>query len=875
MKRRRREAALPLDLGVDGAAAADGEPVQVVVDVPTPELPQPLTYLASPEVRAQLRFGSTVLVPLRGREQIGYVVGLADEGMGEPGSPPHPLTPRPPHSLRPIAAVLRPESAFEPSQFALVEWMAEWTHSSLEEALHCVAPEGQMLAVRATIRLAPTWRAGAEASVAGWGTATRAVAVRVRAALAEGGGALELEALRRRVPEELLPSVLRRLRRLGWIEEERGVTPPRLRAKLAQAVTLSPLAERGAPPRSEADSRPVASERLGPKQQAVLDHLRGLPPSALPVLQSKLCEALGVSGESIRSLVARGLLVAQRVPISRLTAGDGGEGKAARAHAARPRKLTPEQGGAVEALTGGLERATSATFLLFGVTGSGKTEVYLRACEVALAAGRRAIYLVPEISLTVQVVEQFRARFGARVGLIHSRLSDGERFDEWQRIRRGEVSVVLGPRSALFAPARDVGLLLVDEEHDSSYKQDSAPRYLTRDVARRRAELDGAVLVLGSATPAVETYYHAERGDYQLLTLPERVLGRPLPEVEVIDLRAETRARPGLIFGRRLEDAIHESLARGEQVILFLNRRGFSTFVLCRDCGYVARCPNCNVSLTLHQELGNRLICHHCAHERRAPATCPRCSGSRIRLFGIGTERVEAAAQETFPEARIARLDRDSTARKDSHARIVKRFREREANLLIGTQMVAKGFDFPDVTLVGVITADTALNLPDFRAAERSFQLLSQVSGRAGRGERPGQVIIQTFAPDHYSIQAAATHDYLGFYRQEIVHREELAYPPFAVLARLIVADGSEEAARGKIHAAHQLLAEGAAAAGVQTLGPCAAPLTRLNRKYRWHLLLKSPAWEPLHALLRAVLPQIRQRVGAGLTIDVDPQSLL
>jgi primosomal protein N' (replication factor Y) len=878
-KRFRREAVLPLDLGSEEAPAADGEPVQVVVDVRTPELPQPLTYLASPEVRSQLRFGSTVLVPLRGREQIGYVVGFGYEGVKEPCSPPHTLcsppsplprgtTSSPLRSLRPIAAVLQPESAFEPSLFALVEWMAERTHSSLEEALHCIAPEAQMLAVRATIRLAPAWRVGGEASVSGWGAATRAVAGRVRGALADAGGALELEALRRRVPEDLLPAVLRRLNRLRWIEEERGVTPPRLRAKLAQAVTLARDEEVGPP-------QPV---RLGPKQQAVLDYLRGLPPSSLPVLQRQLCEAVGVSAECIRSLVARGLLVTQRVPISRLAASDAGEGggeRPASKPAAGPPQLTPEQSGAVEALSGALQREAPATFLLFGVTGSGKTEIYLRACEAVLSAGRRAIYLVPEISLTAQVVDQFRARFGAQVGLIHSRLSDGERFDEWQRIRHGEVAVVLGPRSALFTPARDVGLLLVDEEHDSSYKQDSAPRYLTRDVAARRAELERAVLVLGSATPAVETYYHAERGDYQLLSLPERVLGRPLPEVEVIDLRAETRARPGLIFGRRLEEAVREALAREEQVILFLNRRGFSTFVLCRDCGYVARCPNCNVALTLHQELGNRLICHHCAYERRAPATCPRCSGSRIRLFGIGTERVEAAAQEAFPEARIARLDRDSTARKDSHTRIVKRFREREANLLIGTQMVAKGFDFPDVTLVGVITADTALNLPDFRAAERSFQILSQVSGRAGRGERPGRVIVQTFAPDHYSIQAAAAHDYLGFYRQEIIHRRELAYPPFAVLARLIVADASEEAARGKIHTAHQLLAENAAAAGVQMLGPCAAPLTRINRKYRWHLLLKSPEWEPLHALLRAVLPQIRQRVGAGLTIDVDPQSLL
>jgi primosomal protein N' (replication factor Y) len=847
--RSKREQALPLDLGLDDADTICGDRVQVVIDVSTPELPQPLTYLAPPEVAGRLRFGSTVLVPLRGREQIGYVVGLGEEAAAAPASPSV--------HLRPIAAVLREESAFEPSLFALAEWVARETHTSIEEALHAIAPESQMLSVRAVVRLAPSIRERdpLAAGPPGWGRALAGVAERLLRALREAGGSLELEALRRQVPEDLVPAALRRMRRAGWIVETREVAPPRVRARTIPGVGPAP------------DLEPAV--RLGPQQQRVLEHVRSLPDSAFPLAQRDLCAALGVGAESVRSLIARGLLVPEAVRVSRVT-------KPPRDLPPQPPpELLPEQAGALDRMGPALRSGRPESFLLFGVTGSGKTEIYLRACEQVLAAGRRAIYLVPEISLTAQVVEQFRARFGDRVGLIHSRLSDGERYDEWERIRRGEVEVVLGPRSALFAPARDVGLIVVDEEHDSSYKQDSAPRYLARDVAARRGELENAVLVLGSATPAVETFYRAQQGEIGLIRLPERVLGRPLPEVEVVDLRAETRARPGLIFGARLEEAVREALARGEQAILFLNRRGFSTFVLCRDCGYVARCPNCNVALTLHQERGNRLLCHHCAHIRRAPTTCPRCSGTRIRHFGIGTERVEAAACDAFPGARIVRLDRDTTSRKDSHARIVNQFREREADLLIGTQMVAKGFDFPDVTLVGVITADTALNLPDFRAAERTFQLLSQVSGRSGRGERLGRVVIQTFAPDHFSIQAAAAHDYEGFYRQEIVNREELEYPPFTALARLVIADPSEETARGKIHRAAQLLAPEAATLGVRMLGPCSAPLTRINRKYRWHLLLKARTREAVQQLLRASLRPLRQHVGAGLAIDVDPQSLL
>jgi primosomal protein N' (replication factor Y) len=418
---------------------------------------------------------------------------------------------------------------------------------------------------------------------------------------------------------------------------------------------------------------------------------------------------------------------------------------------------------------------------------------------------------------------------------------------------------------------------VLDEEHDSSYKQDNSPRYVTRAVAKQRAARSGCPVILGSATPAVETFYRAATGGVRRLDLPRRILDRPLPQVRVVDLRQEFRCRGATVFSLDLREAIRERLARGEQVILFVNRRGFSAFILCRDCGFVPRCPGCNVSLTFHagrvsSGLGT-LVCHHCGHQRRAPQICPRCAGTRIRHFGIGTQRVEDAVRETFPEARIARLDRDTTTTKDSHARIVTGFRQREADILIGTQMVAKGFDFPHVTLVGIITADTALNLPDFRAAERTFQLLTQVAGRAGRGDTPGEVVLQTFAPEHFAVRAAAQHSYLQFYEEEIRAREELRYPPFSSLARIVAVDAHEDAVRGKIETVREAMAAPAAAAGIELLGPTMAPLSRLSGKYRWHLLLKSPEDEPLQTLLAEMVPRLH-RV-SGWFLDVDPLSLM
>ena len=555
--------------------------------------------------------------------------------------------------------------------------------------------------------------------------------------------------------------------------------------------------------------------------------------------------------------------------------------------AAVPPMLMGEQEAAVAEVRKRLDSRQANASLLYGVTGSGKTEVYLRSIAETRRRGRTALVLVPEIALTAQVVDSFRARIGDRVAVLHSGLSEGERRDEWQRIGRGEADVVVGARSAVFAPLENVGLIVVDEEHEASYKQDSpAPRYHARDVAVARARATGATVLLGSATPSVESFYKAESGEWGFLPLRERALSRPLPSVDVLDLRElYKRGQPG-IFAPPLLDAISDRLAKKEQMILFLNRRGFAMFLLCRDCGFTTRCPHCDVSLTYHA--GRKLIaCHHCGYEQRAPDQCPKCSGQRLRPFGIGTEKVEEEVRRLFPEARTLRMDRDTTLRKDSHLKMLRTFRSGDADILIGTQMVAKGLDFPGVTLVGVISADTALNMPDFRAAERAFQLLTQVSGRAGRGRKPGHVLVQTFNPEHESVAAAANHDYETFYRREIVNRRELGYPPFTRLVNVIAQDEDGREAETRLRRlSYHLTGEekdafgprflgGAGGDELAVLGPAPCPLSRLRGRYRWHLLLKTTDMDKLRTRLKEAMSLLSATDRSGLSLDVDPMSLL
>lgn len=543
---------------------------------------------------------------------------------------------------------------------------------------------------------------------------------------------------------------------------------------------------------------------------------------------------------------------------------------------ALPPVLTPSQQAAFEGIGRQVDRGGFGVSLILGVTGSGKTEVYLRLIERVVRSGKRAIYLVPEIGLTPQIMARVSERFKDRCALLHSRLTKGQRYATWERILEGEIDVVVGARSAVFAPVRDLGIVVVDEEHDTSYKQQDSPRYNARDVAIVRARRAGAVVVLGSATPTIESYHKSLEGKYGLYELPERISGGALPEVRVVDMRAEERPDS---FSQEAEEAIRASVEREEQVLLFLNRRGFSNYVQCRDCGLVPRCRNCYVSLTYHSGRSD-LRCHYCGYAERGFDTCPRCGSADIVYVGLGTQRVEDYVAERFPELTCARFDRDATRRKGSAEALLNDFSDGAVRFLVGTQMVAKGHDFKRVGLVVVVNADVSMNLPDFRAGERTFQILTQVAGRAGRGEVPGRVVIQTYNPEHHSLAYVTGHDFKGFYEEETEMRRELRYPPFARLVRVLVeAPGhasAEGAARSIAQAASRLGKK--AGKGIDVVGPSRAPLSRIKNVYRWHLMIKGDAAANVSAFVRKVLATLSaddlpERV--RIVVDVDPQVMI
>ena len=554
-----------------------------------------------------------------------------------------------------------------------------------------------------------------------------------------------------------------------------------------------------------------------------------------------------------------------------------------------PPRHTPSaaQAAALSSLIGALDEDQPPPFLLQGVTGSGKTLVYIELLREALARGRSAIVLVPEISLTPQTVSRFRAHFGDEVAVLHSGLSDGERYDAWRRLRRGERRIAVGARSALFAPLADLGVVVVDEEHDGSYKQSEAPRYHARDLAVMRARAHGAVCVLGSATPSLESRHNVLAGKFRRLLLPERVGGAALPSVRVVDLRVPRRERDSSarrktpyegVFSDDLVSAVQLRLRREEQVILLLNRRGYSSFVQCRECGEVEQCENCSISLTYHG-VTQRIVCHHCRFDAPAPARCPRCGSSDLSFRGLGTEQVERVAAESFPTARIARMDVDTTSGKWSHQRILGRVERHEVDILLGTQMIAKGLDFPRVTLVGVVNADVGIHLPDFRASERTFQLLSQVAGRAGRGALGGEVVIQTSLPEHYAIRAAVTHDYEGFAKREYEERRNPQYPPHVRLINVIVSSPDQRLAAEVAERAADWLGHRMSqpeARSVDLVGPAPSPIERLHGRWRWHFLLRSGSPASLGEAARELVEHFKPPAGdVRLSLDRDPVALL
>ncbi|MGE5550179.1 MAG: primosomal protein N' [Bacteroidota bacterium] len=803
---------------------------------------QVLTYAVPEALAPRLAPGARVVVPVGRRAVTGVVLAVDVPAAG--------------FSLRPIALILEGEALVTPVQARLADWLAARYLCRLCDAWRLFLPPGVARRGMRRIGLAVPWRelrCRLEKFIL-----PAADAERLRNVLA---ALVKADASPDRLKDRLGPvykqvEVLLGEGYLAWREPWQQKTPG------ARHVTFVRLAE-------HSPARPT------PKQAKVLAFLATRADRSAS--REEVLAACGVGANVLARMRAGGYLILEE----RLERRTPSERNLRAAEA--PPCLYPAQEKALAWVREHME--SGGCMLLHGVTGSGKTEVYLRALALAVDRGRTGILLVPEIGLTPQTVERVVARFGERVAVLHSRLSVGERRDEWERIRAGEAAVVVGPRSALFAPLDKIGLVILDEEHDQAYKQEDGLRYHAREVAAELCRLSRAVLILGSATPSLEAMVACERGEAAYYSLPARPGGRSLPTVELVDLRLELKAKRTSIMSQRLREALADCLASGNQAILLLNRRGYATFVICRECGFALRCPHCDVSLTYHQGL-SVLLCHYCGYGERVPDICPNCRGRYIRYFGLGTERLCEEVAQLFPAARVARMDQDSTARKRAHLEIYHALRQGEIDILVGTQMVAKGLDLPRVTLVGVVAADASLNRPDFRAAERTFQLLTQVAGRAGRGDTPGRVILQTYNPGHYSLVCAANHDYELFYRQECLARSAAGYPPYTEMVRIGLTGRDE---RATWRAANELAAgikdavgawdgDPGVKRGVEVMGPTAALVRRVEDRYRVHLLLKTDRLAPIGPILVREVARLREtgrHPGIAVAVDVNPNTVL
>jgi primosomal protein N' (replication factor Y) len=831
----------------------------VEVAVNLPPVRGTFDYHVPPELEGMIQPGQLVTAPFGKRRLQGVVLSLLQE-------------PRVPET-RPIEGLVDPQPVLSPAQLELARWMQGEILAPLIDCLTLMIPPGLSQQADSLYML--------EAADAPGETATQKRII----GLLKKRGPLRGRQLQRSLGRFNWRPAAEALVRRGILRRESVLDPPSVGRRTVRNARL-------ALPPEQAES---AVKKIGRrKSEAYKRRLRiidALIQEREPLDVSWIYVQSEADSSDLRTLEDHGLIALGETEVWR----DPLESiEVLPKHAP---KLTADQAQVWRPIQESFHSTgpdKGRAFLLHGVTGSGKTEIYLRAVREALDLGRSAIVLVPEIALTPQTVRRFLTRFPGQVGLMHSRLSEGERYDTWRRCRQGLIQVVVGARSALFAPLPRIGLIVLDEAHDESYKEQSgAARHHARETALKYAQILGAVCLLGSATPDIVTRYRAEQGQMQYLHLPQRILGHreriesqaerwgitpsyrhaeadaetiDLPPIRVIDMRLELRAGNTSIFSRLLQKQMSHTLQRGSQAILFLNRRGSATYVFCRDCGLPLRCPRCDTSLAYHSA-NEQLLCHHCGYGRDMPEACPQCGGRRIKQFGAGTQRVEREVQHLFPGARTIRWDRDATHAKGSHQVILSHFAAHRADILVGTQMIAKGLDLPLVTLVGVVSSDTALNLPDYRATERTFQILTQVAGRAGRGLLGGQVILQTYQPDHYAIRAAAKHDYASFYHQELAHRRTLRYPPYFRLARLLYRHFSDHSARVE---AERMAAElrnriRAQRRAAELIGPAPCFFQRVRGSYRWHLILR--AIDPA-SILPADLPQ-------GWILDIDPVTLL
>ena len=789
-------------------------------------------YRIPEKMRGSLQIGMRVLVPFKGRRVTGFSIDLLDQ-------PPKGVE----EKLREVDDLLDEAPLIDPPMLRFYRWISDYYLYPLGEVIKTGLPPG--LQLKSELALSLT-QSGMESLRQG---GLEPIQEKVFKEM-ERCGKVYLKKMLKQFLGEVTRSQLFLWKRKGLLNIEASIEGEEVRPKFEKLIRYE-----GGEPR----------QSISKKQAEILESVK----EKGEISYSELSKRFKSPSKAIQSLQAKGLLSFSRREVCR--------DLAVRSELKPYPK--PEPTSDQEAILGeilkGIRSKRFSPFLIYGVTGSGKTEIYIRAIEEVLLRGQEAIVLVPEISLTPQLLSRFIDRFGENLALLHSGLGKGERYDQWRKIWKGEVKIAMGARSAIFAPFRNVGIIIVDEEHDPSYKQEEKLKYHARDVAVVRAKQVEATLLLGSATPSLESFYNAEKGKFRLLNLPERIEGKPLPRVEVVDMKKE-----GGLLSEKLRGALQKNIESKKQSLLFLNRRGFANFILCPDCGLTFKCPNCSVTLTYHLR-DRSLQCHYCDYRIQAPGDCPKCRGHRLQGMGIGTERLEQEIRSLFPETQVGRMDHDTTSRRRSHLQILKKLENGSIDILVGTQMIVKGHDFPNVTFVGVVSADTSLHFPDFRSSERTFQLLTQVAGRAGRGEAFGEVVIQTYNPDHYSILRAKDHDYIGFYQEEIQFRKALEYPPFSRMINFRLVGNSEKKTKGLaggMGKIGQFLLKKGYGKGIEILGPSTAPFAKMRGKFRWQMLAKGKSPQLLHQFAKDLASAMEGRMkgmGVNLDIDVDPVFIL
>jgi len=805
------------------------EIVEVAVALPVSKT---FHYRIPEKMSGSLQVGMRVLVPFKGRKVTGFTIELLD-------SPPKEIE----EKLLEVEDLLDEVPLIDPQMLRFYRWIADYYLYPLGEVIKTGLPPG--LHLKSELILTPTQEGMEYLARGGLDAIQQKIFVEI-----EKCGKVSLKRMLKIFPGEVTKSQLFSWKRKGLLNIHGVVEGKEIKPKFERVVQY-----RGGEP-----VQPISR-----KQAGILKWME----EKGEVSYSELSKIFKSPSEAIQSLEVKRLISISKREVCR----DLSVQPELKSYP-KPELSSDQEKVLIEILKG-IHSKRFFPFLIHGVTGSGKTEIYLRAIEEVLNQGKEAIVLVPEISLTPQLLSRFRDRFGGNLALLHSGLGKGERYDQWRKIWKGDVKIAFGARSAIFAPLKNVGIIIVDEEHDPSYKQEGKLKYHARDLAVVRAKQDEATLLLGSATPSLESFYNAEKGKFHLLSLPERIEGKPMPRVELVDMKRE-----GGLLSEKVRTALQKSIEGKKQSLLFLNRRGFANFILCPDCGLTFKCPNCSVTLTYHLR-DRSLQCHYCDYRIPAPGDCPQCEGHRLRGMGIGTERLEQEIGTLFPEAQVGRMDRDTTSRRHSHQQILKRLETGKIDVLVGTQMIVKGHDFPNVTFVGVISADTSLHFPDFRSSERTFQLLTQVAGRAGRGEALGEVVIQTFNPDHYSILKAKDHDFIGFYQEEIQFRRALEYPPFSRLINFRLVGNSEK--RTKVIAEEmgrigQSLLKKGYRKGIEILGPSTAPFGKMRGKFRWQMLAKGKSVQLLHQFAQELAIRLEEEAkgkGVNLDIDVDPVFIL